>query len=210
MDDTNGSMASPVGYLAPAKKLRADTLRTREHLLDVLGRLLEERGLDISLPDLAKEAGVATATVYRHFDDVHELREEFYLRTVTNLVTEFRETLETARGREAFERICSAWVRSSSEWARAATFIRSAEGYLERVRRGDAVASQLHRLLVVDIEQLIEDGELPEQNSDYAVLMWVTLFDERVFVDLATSLGWDEETIARHLSTTLIKALGGS
>jgi AcrR family transcriptional regulator len=202
-------MTSPVDF-PPRKKLRADTLRTRRHLLDVMGRLLEERGLDISLPDLAKEAGVATATVYRHFDDVHELRDEFYRYTVYDLIGQLEEVLETSRGRAAFDRICSAWVATAAHWARAATFIRSAEGYLERVRRGDDFVTRLHRLLTNVISQLIEDGDLPPRDVDYAALMWITLFDERVLVDLEASLGWTWERISQHLSATLLAALGGS
>jgi len=40
--------------------------------------------------------------------------------------------------------------------------------------------------------------------------MWVTLFDERVLVDLETGLGWEAEQIARRLSSTLLAALGAS
>lgn len=202
----SGSSATPVDLTAH-KKLRADTLRTRKHLLDVLGRLLEERGHDISLPDLAKEAGVATATVYRHFDDLHDLREEFYRSTISDLISQFKEALETSRGRAAFDRICSAWVTTAANWARAATFIRTAEGYLERVRRQDEFVIQLHRLLTTAIGQLVQDGDLPAQDLDYAALMWITLFDERVLVDLNTSLGWTWERISRHLSATLLAAL---
>ncbi|WP_298228972.1 TetR/AcrR family transcriptional regulator [Gryllotalpicola sp.] len=194
--------------LTTHKKLRADAFRTREHLLDVLGAMLEVRGLEISLPDLAKEAGVATATVYRHFDDVHELREEFYRRTVTHLVAEFEETLVTSRGRTAFDRVCAAWVKTSIGWARAATFIRSAEGYLERVRRGDDLLVRLHQLLTTVIGQLVDDGDLPRQDVEYATLTWVTLFDERVLVDLESGLGWGWKKISRHLSATTLAALG--
>jgi AcrR family transcriptional regulator len=205
----SGPITDPVDLTAH-KKLRADTLRTRKHLLDVLGRLLEERGLDISLPDLAKEAGVATATVYRHFDDLHDLREEFYRSTISDLISQFEQALETSRGRAAFERFCSTWVTTAANWARAATFIRSAEGYLERVRRQDGLVTRLHRLLTTVIDQLVHDGDLPAQDPEYAALMWITLFDERVLVDLSASLGWTRERISQHLSATLLAALGGS
>jgi hypothetical protein len=39
--------------------------------------------------------------------------------------------------------------------------------------------------------------------------MWITLFDERVLVDLHVSLGWTWERISQHLSATLLAALGG-
>jgi hypothetical protein len=94
--------------------------------------------------------------------------------------------------------------------ARAATFIRSAEGYLKRVRRNDDFVTRLHCLLTTVIDQLIQDSELPAQDVEYAALMWITLFGERVFVDLNTSLDWPWERIGQHLSATLLNALGGS
>lgn len=190
------------------KKLRADTQRTRNKLLDVLGRLLEVQGLDVSLPDLAKEAGVATATVYRHFDDVHELREEFYRRFVELLVAEVTALSGEYQGRELFDRTCERWVAYASTWARAATFIRSAEGYLERVHGGDVFVGQLDGVLRPIIAQLVDEAVIPHQDLDYAVLVWVTLFDERVLVDLESALGWPVERVSGTLAATVLAALG--
>jgi len=190
------------------KKLRADTQRTRNRLLDVLGRLLEVQGLDVSLPELAREAGVATATVYRHFDDVHELRQEFYRRIVDSLLTEFGALSGSYEGRELFDRTCESWVRVASTWARAATFIRSAEGYVERVHGGDLFVGRLDGVLRPVIVQLVDAGIIPEQDLDYAVLIWVTLFDERVLVDLESAMGWSTERVAATLAGTVLAALG--
>jgi len=192
------------------KKLRADTQRTRNKLLDVLGQLLEKQGLDVSLPDLAKEAGVATATVYRHFDDVHELRQEFYRRIVDTLLSEVATLSASHQGRELFDRTCESWVRVASTWARAATFIRSAEGYLERVHQGDVFVGRLDGVLRPVIVQLVDAEIIPDQNLDYAVLIWITLFDERVLVDLESTLGWSSELVARTLSGTVLAALGAT
>lgn len=189
-------------------KLRADAQRTRQKLLDAMGRLLVTQGLDVSLPDLAREAGVATATVYRHFDDVAELREEFYRRIVDSILAAVTMKSEHYQGLELFEQVCLSWVESLSSWARAATFIRSAEGYLERVKQGDLLVSRLDAVLRPVIADLIRMGVIPEQDVDYAVLIWVTLFDERVFVDLEASLGWDVGKRARTLSSTVLAALG--
>jgi len=192
------------------KKLRADTQRTRNKLLDVLGQLLEKQGLDVSLPDLAKEAGVATATVYRHFDDVHELRQEFYRRIVDTLLSEVATLSASYEGRELFDRTCESWVRVASTWARAATFIRSAEGYLERVHQGDVFVGRLDGVLRPVITQLVDAEIIPDQDLDYAVLIWITLFDERVLVDLESTLGWSSELVARTLSVTVLAALGAT
>lgn len=191
-----------------AKKLRSDTQRTRDRMLDAMEVLLEEHGLDFSLPDLAREAGVATATVYRHFDDLADLRAAFYERVVATLVAEFESLALRYRGLALFEQICFAWVDLSRSWAKAATFIRSAEGYLERVRAGDPLVVALHeRALGVAIDQLIEDGAIPRQDRDYAILLWITIFDERVVVDLTSTLAWSIERVAAVLQASLLAAL---
>lgn len=193
------------------RRLRADTRRTRERLLDVMGSLLEEKGLDFSLPDLARESGVAIATVYRHFDDLSDLRQEFYNRFVGQLLTRMQGLADQYTGEELLRRMCHDWVANALPSARAATFIRSAEGYLERVRAGDPFVLHLHaQVLIPVIDQLISDGVLPDQSRDYAALIWITLFDERVLVDLAGVLDWDVDRIATRLRTTLLGALRAS
>jgi len=59
----------------PARKdvaqrpVRKDVARNRALLLKAADELLAESGLDISLNELAKRAGVGVGTVYRHFAD---------------------------------------------------------------------------------------------------------------------------------------------
>ena len=190
------------------RKLRADTQRTRDRLLDTMGRLLEENGLDFSLPDLARESGVATATVYRHFSDLGDLRQEFYNRFVTSLVQELAALSAHCSGRELLRATCRTWVSSTLPWARAATLIRSAEGYLERVRNADPFVIHLHQgVLLPLLDQLVEQGVVPDLDRGYAALVWVSLFDERVFIDLTVTFGWSPEQIGDMLESTLLGAL---
>jgi AcrR family transcriptional regulator len=48
-------------------ELRADARRNREELLDVARQVIREQGVDASLRDIARQAGVGIATLYRHF-----------------------------------------------------------------------------------------------------------------------------------------------
>ncbi|MFC0248113.1 TetR/AcrR family transcriptional regulator [Citricoccus parietis] len=189
------------------KATRADTQRTRELLLDVLGELLESRGLAVSMPELAREAGVSVATVYRHFDDVHDLRQEFYQRTISKLIARLTQLSEEFSGLELFQRMCDDWVLLASQWARAAAFIRSPEGFIERVRHGDPHMGQLYDLLRPVVSGLMTDRVIEERNVDYGVMLWATLFDERVIVDLESGLGWASTSIARRLSATFLDAM---
>lgn len=57
----------------PARSLRADAARNRELLLAAAEDEFAERGLDASIADIARRAGVAKATVFRHFATKEEL-----------------------------------------------------------------------------------------------------------------------------------------
>ncbi|HVW42089.1 MAG TPA: TetR/AcrR family transcriptional regulator [Amycolatopsis sp.] len=193
---------------AGTPRMRRDTARTRDRLLATAGDLLAERGPTFSLPDLARASGVATATVYRHFADVHEVFREFYQRLADELATELAAAPAGLRGRDRFQWACGRWVDLASGWGRAATRIRSPAGFLERVRTGDPLTSALHAVLEPIVAELIEDGACPAQEMDYAILVWITLFDERVIVDLASALDWPGGRITSMLSRSVLNALG--
>lgn len=55
------------------RRLRADAARNRQALIDAGQRLFAQRGLSVTLDDIAAEAGVNVATAYRHFANKHEL-----------------------------------------------------------------------------------------------------------------------------------------
>jgi AcrR family transcriptional regulator len=58
---------------APARALRKDAARNRELLLAAAREVFAERGLDASLDDVARRAGVGVGTAYRHFANKYEL-----------------------------------------------------------------------------------------------------------------------------------------
>ncbi|MGZ4745985.1 MAG: TetR/AcrR family transcriptional regulator [Oryzihumus sp.] len=55
------------------KALRADAARNRARLLDAATRQFAERGVETSLDDVAKAAGVGIGTLYRHFPTREDL-----------------------------------------------------------------------------------------------------------------------------------------
>lgn len=56
------------------RPMRADALRNRELILDASAVVLS-REVDPTLLDIANEAGVSRATIYRHFSDIAAVRE---------------------------------------------------------------------------------------------------------------------------------------
>ncbi|MDX8503646.1 TetR/AcrR family transcriptional regulator [Mesorhizobium sp. VK4C] len=71
---------------APAQKpLRADAKRNRDKLVEVAAQAFAQDGVDASLEEIAKRAGVGIGTLYRHFPTREHLVEVVYRREVEGL-----------------------------------------------------------------------------------------------------------------------------
>src|SRR4051812_865828 len=62
-----------IGSPAPERPLRADAERNRTRLLDAARELFAERGLDVTMDEIAHHAGVGVGTAYRRFGSRDEL-----------------------------------------------------------------------------------------------------------------------------------------
>ncbi|RIJ76262.1 TetR/AcrR family transcriptional regulator [Nakamurella silvestris] len=196
---------------SPEPTLRRDAQRTRDRLIEATGALLEHSGPDFTLPELAKEAGVGTATVYRHFADTTQAHQEFEKHTVAGLSQLIRTLPSHLSGRQRFERICAGWVKRSQTEVAPARFIRSPQGFLERQsRQQEPQMNELAAALRSALQDLIGEGVLPDQDLDIAALLWITLFDERVVVDLTRSRRWSANHIAVFLGDALLRTLGAT
>jgi AcrR family transcriptional regulator len=63
--------------------LRSDAARNRERIVQAACRLFQEEGLDVPLEDVAREAGVGIATLYRRFPTRGDLTAAVYERTMS-------------------------------------------------------------------------------------------------------------------------------
>jgi AcrR family transcriptional regulator len=64
------------------RRLRADAARNRQRLIEAAAEVFAARGLDATLDEVARHAGVNVATAYRHFANKHELAREFLRQCV--------------------------------------------------------------------------------------------------------------------------------
>ncbi|CCV15164.1 TetR/AcrR family transcriptional regulator [Mesorhizobium sp. STM 4661] len=67
------------------KKLRADAQRNRDRLIEVAAAAFAAHGVDASLEEIARQAGVGIGTLYRHFPTREHLVEVVYRREVEGL-----------------------------------------------------------------------------------------------------------------------------
>lgn len=76
------------------RPLRADAERNRQLLLDAARELFAERGLHVSLDDVAKRAGVGVGTAYRRFSSRSELIEALFEERLEQMVARAEQSLE--------------------------------------------------------------------------------------------------------------------
>src|SRR6516165_3412312 len=68
------------------KPLRVDAERNRQRILDAARELFAERGLGVTLNDIAHHAGVGVGTVYRRFPDKKQLIDDLFEQRIQDLV----------------------------------------------------------------------------------------------------------------------------
>ncbi|MGZ8177755.1 TetR/AcrR family transcriptional regulator [Williamsia sp. SKLECPSW1] len=188
-------------------RTRSDALRSRTALTDAVERLLEGGRVDFSVPELASEAGVGVATAYRHFPSPSDALHAYYARAAGQLADALQAT-EAATPPELFDAYCAQWVSQARTWGPAVRHIRSHQGFIERLVAGDPAIVALHETLGTVLQALVDDGVMAPTDITVAVLLWITIFDERVVYDLAHHRGWSTGQIVDHLTAAARGALG--
>ena len=75
------------------RPLRSDAERNRQRILAAAAEVFAQRGLDVGLEEIARHAGVGTATVYRRFPDKAQLIDALISQHIAGVAA----TVETAR-----------------------------------------------------------------------------------------------------------------
>src|ERR1700738_2189867 len=91
----------------PARKPRADGQRNRERLVETAKAAFAEVGVDVSLDEIARRAGVGIGTLYRHFPTRDAIVEAVYRREVQQLADAAPRLIESMAPAEALR----AWMR---------------------------------------------------------------------------------------------------
>lgn len=89
------------GASTPGRKMRADSLRNRERLVEAAAELFRTGGGEASLEAVARKAGVGIGTLYRHFPKREALFEAVYRREVAELAELAHQLAETHEPMEA-------------------------------------------------------------------------------------------------------------
>ena len=97
------------------RPLRKDAERNRQRILAAAGELFTERGLGVTLDDIARHAGVGVGTVYRRFPDKEVLIDALFdqrLETICAIADQALENPDPWAGLvQFFERGCELQAR---------------------------------------------------------------------------------------------------
>jgi len=89
------------GPASGGRTSRADAVRNRAALLATARRVLSARGLDVSVEEIAREAGLGVGTVYRNFPTKDALLAAVIAQAFDDLTADAKDALERADPGEA-------------------------------------------------------------------------------------------------------------
>ena len=78
------------------RPLRRDAERNRQRILKAASEVFNERGLEVSLDEIARHAGVGVGTVYRRFRTKEELVEALFVDRIDSIASIAEEALRAA------------------------------------------------------------------------------------------------------------------
>ena len=106
------------------RKPRADAERNRDKLLEAAKAAFAQSGIDVSLEDIARRAGLGTGTFYRHFPTREAIIAAVYQREVQQLADSATRLLATRAPADALQD----WMRSFVDYIATKKIIAPALG----------------------------------------------------------------------------------
>ena len=86
-------MSSTTEPLTTSRPMRKDAARNRELLIAAAREVFAKRGLEASLDEVARHAGVGVGTAYRHFANKYELLSALMTQAVDEMVADAERAL---------------------------------------------------------------------------------------------------------------------
>jgi AcrR family transcriptional regulator len=150
-------MAEPHDEPPAARPLRRDAERNRQRILRAAGEVFTTRGLQATLDDVARQAGVGVGTVYRRFPDKESLIDALFEARLDRVVALAQQAAEVP-----------------DSWAALAGFLEGAAAELTRDRglreifmfatygrdRVDLARSRMLPVVTRLVERAQQDGKL--------------------------------------------------
>ena len=142
----------------PPRKPRADAERNRQRILEIAKKTFTRSGANISLDDLARQAGIGPGTLYRHFPTRDALLEAVYRTEVEKLAAAERVLSQAMPPVEALR----AWMLLFVDYIAAKQIIAPALNTLVGgpSKLFEASGSQIKGAIGALVERAIESGDI--------------------------------------------------
>jgi AcrR family transcriptional regulator len=144
--------------MTPLRKPRADAQRNRERILEIAKEAFSRSGVNVSLDEIAKEAGVGAGTLYRHFPTREALLEAVYRSEVGKLAAAERKFAETMAPIEALR----AWMLLFVDYIAAKQIIAPALNTLVGgpSKVYESTGEQIRKAIQALVNRAIESGDI--------------------------------------------------
>ena len=145
--------------LSTSRPLRRDAQRNRERVLEAAKELFAERGVGVTLDDIADRAGVGVGTVYRRYPNKDALLDELFEEGMNALAATAEELLDRSDAWEAFVE----FLERLEEESAANRALEHLIMHADKRRRCERVARARERLtepIAALVERAKEQGDL--------------------------------------------------
>jgi AcrR family transcriptional regulator len=180
---------------SPARKVRADAQRNREHILEIAKQVFTQEGAVASFDDIARKAGIGSGTLYRHFANRDALIEAVYRSEVEKLAGAEQRFAATMPPLAALRAWMLLFIDHVSKKKLILPAMETVPGGSMRLMEGSR--SLIHTAFIASVERAIASGDLRAETdpSDF-VRALIGIFH-------TTALpGWEQS--ARRLVDILI------
>jgi AcrR family transcriptional regulator len=159
-----------MGMSTTGQPLRKDAERNRQRILEAARELFAERGLSVTLNDVAHHAGLGVGTVYRRFPDKEVLIDTLFQEHLDEWAQLFEEGLEDP---DPWQAVVSVHERALELWTRNRGLKEILLGSPQASQRATQQRAQLHPLAAKLIERAQAAGEVRADatTQDYGVVL---------------------------------------
>jgi AcrR family transcriptional regulator len=155
--------AKLVTLMAVERPLRRDAERNRARLLDAARALFAERGLDVSMDQIAERAGVGVGTAYRRFESREAIIEALFEDRMEQIVTLAEEALESDAPGLALGAFLERLVAmQAADRGLKELFMRDVERYHRIAERRECIRPIVERL----VRRAVDAGEVRPELTD--------------------------------------------
>ena len=176
--------------------LRADAERNRQRLLAAAKDLFATRGLDVTLDDVARHAGVGTGTAYRRFPNKDALVDALMVDRIGELADIAKECLEEP----------DPWVGLTSYFDRALALQAADRGLKEvlfSAGRGRERSNHARRAIAPVVMKLVQRAKEAGVVRDDIDTTDVPLINFMLYTIVDFSRGFEPDLYKRYLAIVL-------